>query len=531
MAEQRRKFWGWGLEDERPSEAELDFIAGHYHRQFDLRERPAFEAPREDEFTLTAPRIEAPAALAAICRNDPYERLLHTYGKSFPDTLRMFWRRADNPPDLVAYPRTEDDIAAVMDWAAGARVAVIPFGGGSSVVGGVEPAVNGDFAASLSLDLQHFDRVLELDRTSRAALIQGGMRGPALEAALRPDGLTLRHFPQSFEHSTLGGWIATRSGGHYASLYTHIDDLVAQVRMLTPAGVVESRRLPGSGAGPSPDRFMIGSEGAFGVITQAWMRLQDRPTFKDSVSVRFRELDAAVNTVRALSQAWLFPTNCRLLDANEAAINGADDGSHHVLVLGFESADHPIEAWMARALELVRDHGGDWQPPGEAPGHLAGAAGIWRNAFIRMPYLREVTVGWGIINDTFETAITWDRFPAFNEAVMTATRRALREATGNDGLVSMRFTHVYPDGPAPYYSFHVPGDPTRLLEQWQQIKAAASDAVIAQGGTITHHHAVGRDHMPWYREQRPDLFAALLGDAKARLDPAGIMNPGVVAGA
>lgn len=526
MTEQRRKFWGWGLEHERASDQELDFIAAHYRERFAMHARPAFSAPRETEFDLPASRLKPPDRLAGICRSDPYERLLHTYGKSFPDTLRMHRRQAENPPDIVAYPRTEDDIAALMDWAATAKAALIPFGGGSSVVGGVEARVGAGHDGVISLDMQAFDRVLEVDRASRSALIQGGMRGPALEATLREHGLTLRHFPQSFEHSTLGGWIATRSGGHYASLFTHIDELVAQVRLLSPAGIVESRRLPGSGAGPSPDRFLIGSEGAFGVITQAWMRLQDRPTFRESASIGFDDLEKAVEAVRALSQSWLFPTNCRLLDREEAAINGAGDGSRHVLVLGFESADHPLEAWMARAMELVRDHGGD--AGGEAGDHRAGAAGIWRNAFIRMPYLREVTVGWGIINDTFETAITWDRFAAFNQAVTAATRSALKAATGHEGMVSMRFTHVYPDGPAPYYSFHVPGDPARLMEQWQEIKQRVSDAVIEAGGTITHHHAVGRDHMPWYRRQRPALFGAVLGDAKARLDPAGIMNPGVL---
>ena len=196
-------------------------------------------------------------------------------------------------------------------------------GGGSSVVGGVEPAVGDGFAGTISLDLKGLDRVLEVDRASRAARIQGGILGPALETVLKPHDLTLRHFPQSFECSTLGGWIATRSGGHYATLYTHIDDFVEGLRVVTPTGLLETRRLPGSGAGPSPDRMLIGSEGILGVITEAWMRLQDRPTFRASASVSFDDFAAGAAAARAIAQAGLFPANCRLLDPGEAATSAS----------------------------------------------------------------------------------------------------------------------------------------------------------------------------------------------------------------
>ena len=295
------------------------------------------------------PALEPPARLAHLCSTEPYERLVHTYGKSFPDAVRAFARNFERAPDVVAQTASEDDVAAVLDWAADAGAAVIPFGGGSSVVGGVEPAVGDGFAGTISLDLKGLDQVLEVDRTSRAARIQGGILGPALEAALKPHDLTLRHFPQSFECSTLGGWIATRSGGHFATLYTHIDDFVESLRVVTPAGIMESRRLPGSGAGPSPDRLMIGSEGALGVITEAWMRLQDRPTFRAGAAVAFDDFLAGARAVRAVGQAGLFPSNLRLVDAAECAANGVNDGSFALLVLAFESADHPVDAWQARA--------------------------------------------------------------------------------------------------------------------------------------------------------------------------------------
>ena len=347
-----------------------------------------------------------------------------------------------------------------------------------------------------------------------------------LEDQLRGHGFTLRHFPQSFELSTLGGWIATRAGGHFATLYTHIDDLVESVRAVTPAGVTESRRLPGSGAGPSPDRMLIGSEGILGVITEAWVRVQARPQYKASAGVRFESFAEGAEAVRALSQSGLHPSNCRLLDPTEAAMTGAAREGGALLVLGFESADHPVGPWMERALELCADHGG---VENANPNREQDAVGAWRQAFLRAPYLRDVFVCAGILSETFETAITWDRFPGFHAAVTEAAERAVRDVYGA-GQVTCRFTHVYPDGAAPYFTVLAPARRGSELEQWAEVKAAASEAVLANGGTITHHHAVGRDHRPWYDRQRPDRFADALAAAKSALDPAGILNPGVLIG-
>jgi alkyldihydroxyacetonephosphate synthase len=521
MAGRRWKFWGWGLEGDGLSAEEEQRLLAFYRDRIGLSDVARRAPPRVEEIVLPAPRLQPPASLAGICTSEPYERLLHCYGKSFPEAVRIFAHDFGNAPDVIAKPRSDDDVSALLQWAGEVEAAVIPFGGGSSVVGGVEPVVGERFAGTISLDLRGLDQLLEVDRTSRAARVQGGILGPALESALRPHGLTLRHFPQSFEFSTVGGWIATRSGGHFATLYTHVDDFVESLRVVTPAGVIESRRLPGSGAGPSPDRLMIGSEGALGVITEAWLRLQDRPTFRAGAALAFDDFLAGARAVRAVAQAGLYPSNLRLVDAEECLVNGVNDGSHALLVLAFESADHPVEAWQSRALELVRDHGGRLLEDDREM--LA-----WRTAFIRMPYAREVQVPAGVIGDTFETAITWDRFETFHATVKSATEVAIRAATGRAGVVTCRFTHVYPDGPAPYFTFHAPGRPGALLEPWRQVKHAASDALIAAGGTITHHHAVGRDHMPWYQQQRPALFGAALAAAKATLDPAGILNPGVL---
>lgn len=527
-----RKFWGWGVDGAGPDAAQQERIAALLAMRFGIDPPAPLPPPRLADLALRSPRVAPPTSVAALCRTDPADRAGHTYGKSFRDVVRGLAGDFANPPDAVARPRDETELVALLDWCAGARLAAVPYGGGSSVVGGVEGPGGDAYRGWVSIDLGRLDRVLEIDRTSRAARIQAGVLGPALEDQLRPHGLTLRHFPQSFEFSSLGGWIATRSGGHFATLYTHIDDFVESLRVVTPGGTLESRRLPGSGAGPSPDRLFIGSEGILGVITEAWMRLQDRPTWRAAASVAFTDFLAAARAARAVAQAGLYPANCRLLDANEAMLNGAGSGTESVLLLAFESADHDPHAWMARALELARAHGGTVAAGAGASrqdgaGAREGAAGAWRSAFLGAPYLRDTLVTLGMISETFETAITWDRFEAFHAAVMGATEDAVRRICGA-GTVTCRFTHVYPDGPAPYYSVIAPSRIGSQLPQWAEIKAAAADALLAHGGTITHHHAVGRDHRPWYDRQRPDVFAEALRAAKRRLDPAGILNPGVL---
>jgi alkyldihydroxyacetonephosphate synthase len=521
--ERARKHWGWGYEDEQPSPSGVRDAAAFLVDRLGFGEPDPEQPVPLPEVSLPAPRIRPPGWLEPICSSTTYERVLHAYGRSYNDIVRAFRGRFDHPPDVVAHPRDEAEVQAVLEWALAAGAAVIPFGGGTSVVGGVEATGCEAYEGIVTIDLKALDRVLEVDRVSLAARIQAGATGPRLEEQLGEHGLTLRHFPQSFQFSTLGGWIATRAGGHFATLYTHIDDLVESVRALTPVGAWESRRLPGSGAGVSPDRMLIGSEGTLGVITEAWVRVRRRPTHRARAAVRFADFGTGANAVKALSQSGLYPSNCRLIDAQEAAVTGAGDGSHALLVLGFESSEHDVERSMATALECCSDHGGAWERRGKGD----GAVGSWREAFLRAPYLRDVFVAIGVLSETFETAITWERFPEFHEAVLSTATAAVREVCGA-GSVTCRFTHVYPDGPAPYYTILAPVRRGSELEQWAEIKRAASDAVIAAGGTITHHHAVGRDHRPWYDRQRPEPFAAALRAAKAALDPAGALNPGVL---
>jgi alkyldihydroxyacetonephosphate synthase len=528
--ERRLKHWGWGYEDQAPSREELEQAALGIRGRFGFGGELEEPVPLE-EVEIRPSRLKAPADLGDLFSAGKYERVGHALGKAYRDVVRGFRGEFENPPDLVAFPREESEIEAVLSWCEAEGAAVIPFGGGTSVVGGVEGRLGE--RPFVSLDLRRLDRVLEVDPTSLAARIQAGATGPVLEDQLREHGLTLRHFPQSFEYATLGGWIATRAGGHFATLYTHIDDLVESARAITPRGTWESRRLPGSGAGPSPDRALIGSEGILGVVAEAWVRVRPRPQFKASCGVEFDDFLTAAAAVREISQSGLYPSNCRLLDALEAGTTGAGSGEKSLLVLGFESAHHPMDVAMDLALAIAREHGGE---PGEVRGGGEGgdAVGAWRSAFLLAPYLRDTFVACGVLSDTFETAIAWDRFEEFHATAIEAVRAKVAEvcdapAEGHGApRVSCRFTHVYPDGPAPYFTVMAPAVRGGEVEQWDEIKAAASEAVIEGGGTITHHHAVGRDHRPWYDRQRPAPFAAALRAAKAELDPAGVLNPGVL---
>ncbi|MQA00073.1 MAG: FAD-binding protein [Dehalococcoidia bacterium] len=523
----RRSFWAWGLfERDQPTEEQRTQHAKELSERLGQPvELPRL--PRVDDLELRDPRVKVPGALASFCTTDAYERAYHSYGA---DRGKAIFREFPNPPDVVAHPTTEAELEAVMEWASDAGYATIPYGGGSSVVEGVTPPEG--WPGIVTIDMDRFDRVLEIDETSRAARIQAGVFGPALEDQLRPHGYTLRHFPQSFTGSTLGGWIATRSGGHYATNHTHIDDFVESTRMLTPRGWWESRRLPGSGAGPSPDRMVIGSEGILGIISEAWMRIQVRPKFRATAGVTFPSWESSYEGTRKIVQAKLWPANLRLLDPDLARDGAGMDGTRALLIVGFESAEVPQAPFIRAAVNLAREAGGeiadeeivvdngDGKPTGRQ-----GAVGAWRDTFI--PKTTGLAAGLGMVSGTFETAITWDRWPEFDRTVRAEVQAALDEVCGG-GTLNCRFTHVYPDGPAPYYTYAGMYRPGRSEQRQAAIKHAASEAILKAGGTITHHHAVGRQHRPWYDRQRPDLFADALRAAKLAVDPNGVLNPGVL---
>ena len=536
-ATRRLKHWGWGYEDQQPPKDQVEGIARAVTDRLGFEVDEIEEPVPLDSVELAEPRLRPPKRFAEMFSADRYERIAHSLGKAYRDVVRGFRGEFPNPPDLVAYPESPEDVDVILNFCADEKAAAIPFGGGTSVVGGVEPRGLEEYRGVVTVDMRRMDRVLEVDPISMAARIQAGATGPRLEGQLREHGLTLRHFPQSFEYSTLGGWIATRAGGHFATLYTHIEDLVESIRAVTPVGDWESRRLPGSGAGPSPDRMLAGSEGILGVIVDAWVRVRERPNEKVSAAVAFDDFASGAEAVREISQAGLYPSNCRLLDAVESETSSAGPPGRALLVLGFESAHHPVEDSLALAIDAAASHGGEpvevkrqttEQSSGDDP------VNAWRNAFLFAPYLRDSLIACGVLSDTFETAITWDRFADFHADVMETARRAVAVASGGPAegpgspRISCRFTHVYPDGPAPYYTVLAKARRGDEVAQWDEVKAAVSDTVIDAGGTITHHHAVGRDHRPWYDRQRPDRFADALRAAKRELDPTAVLNPGVL---
>lgn len=549
-----RSYWAWGYDDKFPNDDVRRSLAGRLAQVFGseptLRALPSLEGSK-----LPEPRFQPPVELKAFGTTDRLERATHTYGRGYRDLVRGFAGDFSAAPDWVFYPTDEAQLILLFRFCEAESIAFIPYGGGTNVVGATEHRAGGRHRGTACVDLSKMDKVLEIDTASRCARIQAGATGPRISAQLAAQGLSLRHYPQSFELSTLGGWIATRAGGHYATLYTHIDDLVQAVRVVTPAGTIETRRVPASGAGPAPERLFLGSEGTLGVITEAWVRVQPRPRWRASASVHFTKFSDGITAARALSQSGLYPSNCRLLDEKEALLHRVTKDGTSVLLLAFESADHPVEPWMERALSIATDLGGNCDeepkyfidstyhsmrpgavsnpPPPSVPpsnelpelGHESADAATWKRSFFDAPYMQSALVSLGVVCDTFETACTWDAFPKLHAAVTAAVEKAMQEVCGA-GVVTCRFTHVYPDGPAPYYTFIAPGRADAEIEQWSAIKAAAMETILANGGTVTHHHAVGRVHRPWWEKERSPLFEAALVATKDRLDPQGILNPG-----
>src|SRR4051812_14004667 len=411
-ATRRLKHWGWGYEDQQPSRDQVEGIARAVTDRLGFEVDEIEEPVPLDAVELPEPRITPPKPFAEMFSSDRYDRVAHSLGKAYRDVVRGFRGEFADPPDLVAYPESAEDVDIVLNYCADEGAAAIPFGGGTTVVGGVEPRMRDEYPGVVSIDLTRMDRVLEVDAVSKSARIQAGATGPRLEEQLREHGLTLRHFPQSFEYSTLGGWIATRAGGHFATLETHIDDLVESVRAVTLGGAWESRRLPGSGAGPSPDRMLLGSEGTLGVITEAWVRVRSRPEHRAGRTVRFATFEDGAEAVRAIVQSGLRPANVRLIEADEARFTMAGDGSAHLLVLGFESPALAVDEQLDAALGFCG--AGAVDPP------KAQSSGAWRSAFLRAPYVRDTFVAVGVLSETFETAITWERFGALREAAVAA---------------------------------------------------------------------------------------------------------------
>ncbi|WP_174188868.1 FAD-binding oxidoreductase [Nocardia barduliensis] len=453
---------------------------------------------------------------------DHRDRLRHAGGKSTPDLLR---RRADGPqdaPDAVVFPADHDQVLAVLAYCAEHAVAVVPFGGGTSVVGGVDP-VRGRFDAVIALDLRRLDRVTGIDPISGTATLGAGLTGPRAEELLGAHGLSLGHFPQSFEFATIGGFAATRSSGQASAGYGRFDDMVQRLKIATPSGTLDLGRAPASAAGPDLRELFVGSEGALGVITEVTVRVHPVPETVAYQAWSFPDFATGAAALRSVVQAGAAPTVFRLSDEAETGINLArsgDIGGNPVAgclaVTTFEGSTAHVAARSAEAAALLSAAGGC--ALGETP------AREWEHGRFAAPYLRDALLDVGVLCETLETATSWRDLGALKATVTAALTEALG-AQGTPPLVMCHISHTYPTGASLYFTVVAKqlDDP---LTQWQAAKRAAGDAIVAAGGTITHHHAVGTDHRPWVPDEVGDLGVRVLRAVKAELDPAGILNPG-----
>lgn len=456
---------------------------------------------------------------------DHETRLHRTRGKSTPDLLRMRAGDGSDSPDAVVRPGSHDEVQAVVDWAVQRHVAVVPFGGGTSVVGGLAARRDG-FAGVVSLDLARLDRLVEVDEVSMTAVLEAGLRGPDAEALLAGHGLTLGHFPQSFEYATVGGFAATRSSGQSSAGYGRFDAMVVGLTVATPRGTLELGRAPATAAGPDLRQLLLGSEGAFGVITSVRVRVRPLPATKAYDAWRFASFSEGCTAMRRLAQeqaqSQLLPTVLRLSDETETMVNlaspdevgaSAEQGGC-LMVVGHEGTREVVEARRAAVAAVLLELGGS--DLGEERGRA------WADGRFRGPYLRDSLLDVGVLVETLETATFWSSLATLHERVKEALAAALPGA-----LVLCHVSHVYETGASLYFTVAAKeaDDP---VAQWLAAKAAACDAIVAAGGTITHHHGVGRDHQPWLAAEIGEVGAEVLRAVKERLDPSGVLNPGVL---
>jgi alkyldihydroxyacetonephosphate synthase len=533
------RWWGWGDPEHPPG---LPAHALEFLREtvgLAERLRPPVALGRVQ---LPAPAT-SPATLAALreivgtehVRDGHAERVLHAAGKGYPDLVRLRTGEPEGAPDAVLYPGGHEQLRALLELCARSSLAVVPFGGGTSVVGGVAP-LRGEHGGVLALDMSRMSDVLELDERSATIKVQAGIRAPALERRLAARGLTLGHFPQSFEYVSLGGCAATRSAGQASSGYGAIEKMVLGLRLAAPAAEIELPPIPASAAGPGMRQLLVGSEGTLGVISELALRVRPAPLERIYEGVFFEDFAAGEEALRTLAREHALPEVARLSDEQETRMSLALAGSGGVkgragraylqlrgyrggciAILGFEGHGEELASRRRRALALVRAHGG--LAVGRAPGEA------WSQGRFSAPYLRDELLTQGVMVETLETAAQWSDLSALHRSVGAAIAGAL-EQLGTPGLVMCHLSHVYETGASLYFTLIARQREGDELGQWQAVKQAAGEAIMAGDGTITHHHAVGRDHARWIEREIGSGGVAALRALKSELDPAGIMNPG-----
>ncbi len=545
------KWWGWG----EPSKTyALEHHPGFWPFLVARIGAPSgAPGPRANLDQIRIPQHRIPAraleALAAAVDAEHLSlshdvRIAHACGRGYQDLVRLRQGAVPPPPDAVVFPSSEEAIVRLLGIAGSEGIAVIPFGGGTNVVGGVE-ASNGNRPA-LCVDLRRMNRLVSADPAGLVATAEAGILGPALEASLGAHGLTLGHFPQSFEFSTLGGWIATRSAGYASTGYGKIEAMVIALRVVTPRGIIATRVVPASASGPDLNALFAGSEGTLGIISQATLRVHPLPTRKDYRAWLFRRFEDGLSAARAMLQEGPVPTTVRLSDAPETEASlamrerrsgwssraqewagmrligarGYEPGKMCVAIVGVEgSAAATAQAWYG-LNRVLRRHGAFFLG--------SGPARAWYQERFELPYLRDELLDAGIMVDTLETAATWDRLLLLHARVAGALRDALTPI-GTPPLVLCHLSHAYPTGASLYFTFLARQAQGREIEQWQRAKRAATDAIMAGGGTLSHHHGIGTVHQAWLHEEHGKDGLQTIRAIKTALDPDGIMNPGKLA--
>lgn len=528
------RFSGWGIDEDAG-----DF-PGHVAEWLALRLGAPLSShappPKASEVRLRKSQLSKSAHSklsgrvgAANVRTDHEARLLHCAGKGYPDLLAMRSGERLPAPDAVVYPGDHADVAAVLKLCSKQGIAVVAFGGGTSVVGGVTP-LRGGFDSVITLDLGRIRELVSLDERSRVGVFGAGLKGPQLEHLLRARGYTLGHFPQSFEYSTVGGWVATRSAGQASSGYGRVDEKLLGARLAAPSGDLNLSARPASAAGPDLRALIAGSEGALGVITQASLEVSPAPEVTRYEALMMPSFIAAADALRELEQNGLAPDVARASDENEtemglafAGLDGAKRkllerylrgrgaASGAMLILGWEGASGSIDERRRAAISVVKAHG--------AVGLGAGGGRTWAKNRFSTPYLRDHLLERGVMVETLETATTWSN--------LMLLYRGVSDALANEApLVACHISHIYQSGASLYFTFIAPQEKSDPLQQWESVKRKACDAIVAHGGTITHHHAIGIDHRRYLKAEDGAAGVAALRAVKSSLDPRGVMNPG-----
>ena len=489
---------------------------------FGLADRPALTDVHLPEPGISAELLESARGIVGADNvlTDDETRRLRTRGKSTPDLLKQRNGDLSDAPDAVVRPVSHDEVAAVLAWAVEGNVAVVPFGGGTSVTGGLIARREG-FAGLISLDLIRMKDLVSVDKDSMTAVLQPGLRGPEAESLLEEQGLTIGHYPQSFEYATIGGFAATRSSGQSSAGYGRFDALVVALKVATPRGTWDLGSSPANAAGPDLRQLVMGSEGTFGVITEVTVRVRKLPAEKVYEGWSWPSFAAGADAMRTLAQSSLLPTVLRLSDEAESSINlarpdeiGAAGEGGCMMMTGYEGEPEANAAKRAAVTAVLEGLGGTCL--GTGPGDA------WAHGRFNAPYLRDSLLDVGVLVETLETVTWWSN----REALYAGVKAAL-ESKLDGAMVLCHISHVYETGCSLYFTVAAKGGETPL-ETWLEAKAAACDAIVATGSSITHHHAVGTDHKPWLTAEIGDLGGSVLRAVKKDLDPTGILNPGVL---